>query len=103
MGKALVVGDVVDADQLDVVGALREYGPVEVAADAAEAVDAYADGHGTRDSFADRRRAPAGPGAGAVAHVVVDTEIRPYGICRCPCDVPAPLWMRAPARAHSPC
>ena len=73
MGETLVVSDVVDTDQLDVVGALRQDGPVEVAADAAEAVDAETDGHETRDSFTDRRLAPGWFwGAGAVAHVVVE-------------------------------
>ena len=43
--ERLVVGEVVDRDDLD-VGALRQGGAEEVAADAAEAVDAYADGHG---------------------------------------------------------
>ena len=44
VGEGLVVGQVVDADDLD-VGARRESGAEEVAADAAEAVDANADGH----------------------------------------------------------
>ena len=44
VGQRLVVGQVVDADDLD-VGARRDDGAEEVAADAAEAVDADADGH----------------------------------------------------------
>jgi hypothetical protein len=43
VGKGLVVGEVVDGDNLDV---LALGGPEEVAADATEAVDADADGHG---------------------------------------------------------
>jgi hypothetical protein len=48
VGERLVVGEVVGADDLDVGGAGRVgglHGAVEVAADAAEAVDAHADGH----------------------------------------------------------
>ena len=43
-GERLVVGEVVDPDDLD-VGARGQNGPEEVAADAAEAVDAYANSH----------------------------------------------------------
>jgi hypothetical protein len=39
-----VVGEVIDAHQLD-VGALSERGPEEVPADTAEPIDAYPDGH----------------------------------------------------------
>ena len=44
VGQRRGVGEVVDADDLD-VGALSHCGPEEVAADAAESVDAHADGH----------------------------------------------------------
>ena len=44
VGQGGVVGEVVDADDLD-VGARRGGGAEEVAADAAEAVDPYADSH----------------------------------------------------------
>ena len=44
VGEALVVGEVVDADDLD-VGPRRAHGAEEVAADAAEAVDTNADSH----------------------------------------------------------
>ena len=49
MRQRRVVGQVVDGDQLDVgagaLGLLRQQGPVEVASDATEAVDAYPDRH----------------------------------------------------------
>jgi hypothetical protein len=45
VGDALVVHQVVGGDDLD-VGTGRLDGPEEVAADAAEAVDSYANGHG---------------------------------------------------------
>ncbi len=44
VGQGGVVGQVVDRDDLD-VGAGRQGGAVEVAADAAEAIDAYANSH----------------------------------------------------------
>ena len=44
VGQGLVVGQVVDADDLD-VGAGRTHGTEEVAADPAEAVDTYTNGH----------------------------------------------------------
>ncbi|GAB4609444.1 hypothetical protein MOKP35_18780 [Mycobacterium avium subsp. hominissuis] len=48
VSQGAVVGDVVDRDHLDVGGALlllSQQGPVEVAPDSTEAVDAYPDRH----------------------------------------------------------
>ena len=62
-----VVGEVVDADDLD-VGAGGAHGAEEVAADAAEAVDAYANGHG--EAPLSGRLVVVGPLGRGACHVV---------------------------------
>ncbi len=68
------VGQVVDADDLD-VEAGGAHGAEEVAADAAEAVDAYANSHVLSNG--------RGPLVTLVALGPSVTRIRPYRVCRC--------------------
>ena len=70
VGQRLVVAEVVGGDDLD-VGAGGDDGAEEVAADAAEAVDAYANGHGSCSLV--RSLVRDGPGATG--------QCRPYRAC----------------------